>query len=62
MYLRYVDDIFAVFSDDNSCSRFFDTLNSQHPNIKFTCETGPSSLSFLDVENVVNENGTDTFV
>ena len=62
MYLRYVDDIFAVFSDDNSCSRFFETLNSQHPNIKFTCETGPSSLSFLDVKIVVNENGTDTFV
>ena len=47
LYLRYVDDIFAVFSCDNFMP-FFDALNQLHPNIKFTFELGNSSIAFLD--------------
>ena len=36
LYLRYVDDIFAVFETSKSCLKFLDILNSQHKNIKPT--------------------------
>ena len=62
MYLRYIDDIFAVFTNDDSCSQFFDLLNSQHSNINFTCQKAASSISFLDVKITVNDKDTDTFV
>ena len=34
LYLRYVDDIFAIFDDQQACSLFFQQLNAQHPDIK----------------------------
>lgn len=46
LYLRYVDDIFAIF--DNDFNDFFNLLNEQHPNIKFTYEGGSGTLPFLD--------------
>ena len=62
LYLRYVDDIFAVFDDQQSCTQFLNTLNSQHPNIKFTVEKSTGTLAFLDVEIKINENGFDTWI
>lgn len=44
------------------CTQFFDLLNSQHSNINFTCDKAVSSISFLDVKIIVNDNNTDTFV
>ena len=35
-YRRYVDDIFAVFKFEHDATLFFDYLNIQHSNIKFT--------------------------
>jgi len=57
VYVRYVDDIFAVFSSVSDKIAFFDHLNKQHPNLKFTCEDAEGNLPFLDV-NVNIENGT----
>ena len=37
-YRRYVDDSFCVFNTENEALLFFEFLNSQHPNIKFTIE------------------------
>ena len=49
-YVRYVDDIFCVFdSSKYSHHAFLDYLNRQHENLTFTCEVGPKSLPFLDV-------------
>ena len=49
-YTRYVDDIFAVFHNDNDAFLFFNYLNTKHPNIKYTYETEKEhKLSFLDV-------------
>ena len=50
MYIRYVDDIFAVFDNNTPVDSFLEHLNSQHPNIKFTIEEGTTSLPFLDTE------------
>ena len=49
-YRRYVDDIFSVFYSIDQARAFFDYLNSNHENIKFTMETECNGkLPFLDV-------------
>ena len=50
MYIRYVDDIFAVFSSHTDFSKFLNILNRQHPNIRFTYEGNCDTLPFLDTE------------
>ena len=62
LYLRYVDDIFAIFDDQQACSLFFQQINAQHPDIKFTVEHSTNTLSFLDVEIKVNDNMFGTWV
>ena len=49
-YRRYVDDIFAVFDNENDAMNFLNFLNKQHPNIKFTFEKQvQDKLPFLDI-------------
>ena len=49
-YRRYVDDTFCLFNSEQDALLFFDFLNSQHPNIKFTMEKESNKmLAFLDV-------------
>ena len=50
VYIRYVDDIFAVFSSHTDFSKFLNILNRQHPNIRFTYEGNCDTLPFLDTE------------
>ena len=38
LYLRYVDDIFAIFEDQRSSTTFLDLLYAQHKSIRFTME------------------------
>jgi len=57
LYLRYVDDVFAVFSSIELVHKFLDFLNNLHPNLKFTCEIGPKSLAFLDTKTTLTEGG-----
>ena len=56
LYLRYIDDIYAVFDGDSACTQFLDILNSQHKDIKFTLEknTNRENLAFLDVQIKLN--------
>ena len=49
IYLRYVDDVFAIFDDNLSITKFLNLLNKQHSNIQFTMEKSMQALSFLDV-------------
>ena len=49
-YKRYVDDVFAIFSNEEQSEIFFRYLNNKHPNIKFTLEKEENGkLSFLDI-------------
>ena len=49
-YKRYVDDTFLIFNDRDDCELFFDFLNLQHKNIKFTLEIESNDcIPFLDV-------------
>ena len=57
-YRRYVDDIFCIFNNETDATDFFNYLNLQHPNIKFTLEKEINNcLSFLDVKiNKLTDN------
>ena len=49
-YRIYVDDIFALFNNENEANTFLSYLNSRHNSIKFTVEKETDGkLSFLDV-------------
>ena len=54
IYLRYVDDVFAVFDDDKKFDSFLTILNTQHKILQFTVEKSANILQFLDVDIKVN--------
>ena len=50
VYKRYVDDTFLVFENQADMEVFFQWINQQHSQIKFTCEKEENgTLNFLDV-------------
>ena len=50
MYYRYMDDTFVVFSNEDECDLFLDSLNSLHLSLRFTFEKESNlALPFLDV-------------
>ena len=51
LYLRYVDDVFAVFENNNASLSFLNVLSNQHKNMKFTVEHFYDLICFLDVKN-----------
>ena len=62
MYKRYVDDIFATFKSTEERDKFFNALNSAHPNLTFTMEEPTSSLPFLDVSISIKDDAYHTAV
>ena len=49
-YLRYVDDILAVFENKQDSLNFLNFFNKKQPSIKFTIEKQVNhSIAFLDV-------------
>ena len=62
LYLRYVDDIFAIFEDEQDCSEFLNLLNQQHSKIAFTLEKSINSLPFLDTEMTIREGSLESSV
>ena len=50
LYRQYVDDTICLFNCESDAVKFFEFLNCQHPNIKFTFEKQVNKqISFLDV-------------
>ena len=62
LYLRFIDDIFAIFDKDEKCSKFLDLLNTQHKNIKFTMKRSHETIPFLDVTIKINDTGIKTWI
>ena len=65
MYMRYIDDIFGVWTHgSDSLDEYFQFLNSFHPALKFTIDrtdrTQNNSIPFLDTRITVHDNGTYT--
>lgn len=50
VWIRYIDDVFAIFNKEENLQAFVDKLNSFYPTIKFTYETEENEkLPFLDI-------------
>ena len=62
VYLRYVNDIFAVFEQGTTYRPFFKVLNEQHNNLQFTVDEFEGSFPFLNVDIEINGNSVDTWV
>ena len=59
MYKRYVDDIFCMFGNEKDAENFFEFLNRQRKNIKFTLEK--ESNKFLSFLNILIKNEGNRF-
>ena len=46
---RYIDDIFLIWPEKETLKDFLTSLNSFHPNLKFTHTSSESSINFLDL-------------
>ena len=46
-YCRYVNDTFALFTNEQDALSFYSYINIQHPNIKFTVEREKKTTSSL---------------
>ena len=62
LFLRYVDDCFALFDNLDNASLFLDRLNNLHPSIKFTMERSNNCMPFLDVNVKIESKGFVTSV
>ena len=66
LFLRFVDDCYALVRDADEASELRDRLNEQHPNIRFElehCEQhhGTTSLSLLDLTVRIDSGGLVSF-
>ena len=50
IWLRYIDDVFAVWTHFTLLHSFLDQLNNYHPTIKFTADWSSETVSFLDTK------------
>ena len=66
IWWRYIDDIFMVWTHgEEKLNEFITHINSSHNTIKFTHEFSESSISFLDVTVLLDNNNqisTDLYV
>ena len=50
IYLRFIDDIFFIWTVNNDLMRFLNELNTKHESIKFEHQISKTSILFLDTE------------
>ena len=57
VWLRYIGDIFFVWTHgDHKRDEFLESLNSFHPNFKFTSEGSEQEINVLDVTVQLSNN------
>ena len=58
LWLRYIDDIFAIFNEDeDTVKQFVSDINTCHHSIKFTSEISRTHIHFLDTTVHLSETG-----
>ena len=61
LWLRYIDDIFFIWTHgEEQLKLFLKNLNEFHPNLKFTYETSQNSANFLDINVSLNDGAIFT--
>jgi len=57
LYLKYIDDIFLVWtSSKESLQSFLQSINQQHPSIKFEAQMSNKEINFLDTTIYIKNN------
>ena len=57
LYLRYIDDIFLVWTGSKkSLESFLQNVNQQHPSIKFEAQMSTKEINFLDTTIYIKNN------
>ncbi len=65
LWLLFIDNIFMIWTHNpDELKKFIDHLNQVHPTLKFTFESSPTQVSFLDTWVKMEDNFlyTDLFV
>ena len=58
LWLRYLDDIFCLWTDTMEKSKdFLESLNAFHPSIKFTMDYSLYQINYLDILTTKDESG-----
>ena len=61
LWVRFLDDIFCIFTHgDEELNKFLTHLNQCDANIKFTMEASKKSVSFLDTQVSIKEDSIQT--
>ena len=56
-YLRYIDDIFMIWTDTKEkFEQFIKELNLKHPSIKSDCKISAKEVDFLDITVYIDKN------
>ena len=56
IWLRYIDDIFFIWTHgEEQLNLFLKDLNEFHPNLKFTNETSQNNVDFLDLKGTLTQ-------
>ena len=50
IWLRYIDDIFFIWTHGEKLEQFISNFNRSTPNLKFTYESSKKDISFLDLK------------
>ena len=65
VWLRYIDDIFLIWTHgDEKLKLFLENLNNYHPNLEFTHNSSKHSVPFLDLEVTLSNSKivTDLYI
>ena len=61
VWIRYIDDVFFIWTDgENEVKSFMQKLNQFHPNLSFTYESSKKEIAFLDCKVNLFENKLTT--
>ena len=61
LWLRYIDDIFMIWTHgEEKLTSFIEQINSFHPSIKFTADFSHSSVHFLDTTVTLKDGSLKT--
>ena len=61
LWLRFIDDIFLLWTQGHDSLLFIESLNSRYP-VRFTWTIFPSHVNFLDIEIFVDKSGFRTSI
>ena len=65
VWYRFIDDVFFIWTHgEQKLKSFLESLNTFHPNIKFTHESSKECISFLDLSVSLSGNklSTDLYI